>query len=50
MNQPRDTADEANSHETSDAREKSILEGRSEASGNLAGPGPHSDRDEDPDT
>ncbi|MET9027103.1 hypothetical protein ABZW96_16040 [Nocardia sp. NPDC004168] len=50
MNQPHDTTDKDDSHETSNAREKGILEGHSENSGNLAGPGPNTDRDEDPDT
>ncbi len=48
MNQPHDSTDDEDARGTSNTREKRILEGRSEASGNLAGPGPKSDQDEDP--
>lgn len=49
MNQPHDTADD-DSHETPGATEKDTAEGRSQNSGKLAGPGPGSGQDEDPDT
>ncbi|WP_174189247.1 hypothetical protein [Nocardia barduliensis] len=50
MNRPHDRTDEEDARATSNTREKRIIEGRSEASGNLAGPGPNTDQDEDPDT
>ncbi|MFC8042889.1 hypothetical protein [Nocardia sp. NPDC057353] len=50
MTGPHDTADGESSPDTGKAREDGIVEGGSEASGNLAGPGPHGDQDEDPDT
>ncbi|WP_157111637.1 hypothetical protein [Nocardia beijingensis] len=50
MNQPHDTTDDEGSPETPAASEKDTTEGRSENSGKLAGPGPGSGRDEDPDT
>ncbi|MGK8506668.1 hypothetical protein ACRS5S_00965 [Nocardia asiatica] len=50
MNRPHDTTDDEDARDTSDTREKAIIEGHSEASGDLAGPGPKNDQDEDPDT
>ncbi|MEV0355075.1 helix-turn-helix domain-containing protein [Nocardia sp. NPDC050697] len=50
MTRPHDSDNGASSPDSEKAREDDIVEGGSEASGNLAGPGPHGDRDEDPDT
>ncbi|MFC3965356.1 hypothetical protein [Nocardia jiangsuensis] len=47
MTQPHDSDDGAGDAET---REDRIVDGGSEAPGNLAGPGPGDDQDEDPDT
>ncbi|MEU2042423.1 hypothetical protein [Nocardia niwae] len=50
MNHPDDAANDERARETPDTREKDILEGGGEASGDLAGPGPEHDQREDPDT
>ncbi|MBF6468733.1 hypothetical protein IU427_26735 [Nocardia beijingensis] len=50
MNHPYDAANDEGTRETSDDREKDVLEGGSEAPGDLAGPGPGDGRKEDPDT
>lgn len=46
MSRPHDTADEDSTPDVGDAGD----EGRSEASGDLAGPGPRGGQEEDPDT
>lgn len=47
MNQHGETNDNDDSEES---REKAVSEGRAERRQNLAGPGPHGEQHEDPDT